>query len=626
MDEFDTTSMPSLRRDVALRGIRHLILIVAVIVSALPGRARAGEDDRLPEEVEQAFQVFIDEAAEARLEKLQKTVEKYATGLADGLELDEAARDSLAERYPEIVAATQSAWREKFQELYRPSLTNSANSTNPIEILKSWDAKAFANNQNYPLARPDRTPAWRDVLSAVLSPEQLAHYDAEEKAKAEELRRELEDHLLRCEEIATTRMQPIMDAEISQLQALAKLDEQRLEKLNAAATSAIEATVNDWCKRWEDQVMEMDDAQRMQRTGSNAFPPLDTSKAENPMSHQIWKDALAQVLSEAELTEVKQGRAARRRARSEALAMLMVDELEPLVGFSAEQRKQLKDRFATSMLTLPEAYYAAQANNSYFSLNPGQLFNHISGIAESEVLPLLDEGQAERWKGVTQQALASNIHSSRGKVDGLEIPPPDQLDSIEAQRLITTYIYLRAKDYTRNYRARMEALVAGIARIAQLEPEQVAVLSTAAKGAAQALAKDDIRNFESWARQNLQNVLPADLPERLKNHNLPNFSNQRSTAEPPILTSTGRPRPVARTEETLGCRARGKAAVGRDCRLAILMTEIEKIVILEQGKRDKLASLVGKALDEYQQELDNMFSFKWHIQGYYSMVAALAHL
>lgn len=444
MDEFDTTGMPSLRRDFALGGIRHLILIVAVLVLALSGQARAEEEDELPEEAEEAFQVFIDEAAKARLEKLQKTVEKYAAGLADGLELDEAARDRLAERYPEIVAATQSAWREKFQELYRPSLTNSANPTNPIETLKSWDAKAFANNQNYPLARPDRTVAWRDVLEAVLSPEQLARYEAEEKVKAEELRRELEDHLLRCEEIATTRMQPIMDAEISQLQALAKLDEKRLEKLNAAATSAIEATVSDWIKRWEDQVMEMDDAQRKQRTGSNAFPPLDTSKGENPKTHQIWEDSLAQVLSEVELADVKQRRADRRRARSEALAMLMVDELEPLVGFTAEQRKQLKARFAKAMLTLAERYYVAPANNSYYSLNPGQMFNHLSGIAESEVLPLLDEGQAERWKGVTQQALAPNNHSSSGKVDGLEFPPPDQLDTIGAQRLITTYIYLRA--------------------------------------------------------------------------------------------------------------------------------------------------------------------------------------
>ncbi|MGI9240521.1 MAG: hypothetical protein ACR2RV_06950, partial [Verrucomicrobiales bacterium] len=196
----------------------------------------------------------------------------------------------------------------------------------------------------------------------------------------------------------------------------------------------------------------------------------------------------------------------------------------------------------------------------------------------------------------------------------------EEIDEIEARRLLTAYMYLQAKGYTEIHRAKMDALAAGVVRVGDLEPEKVALIRTAAKGAAQALAVNDIKNFESWARQNVGNVAPADLPARLKGSSMPRFSNPSKVVDPPIFASTIDRVLSADQKKRWGEECEARVRWGQDSKVAILMTEVDKFVLLEPEKRQLLEQMLGPVLNDYQQELDNMFSYQWHIQGYYNLI------
>ncbi|MGI9241220.1 MAG: hypothetical protein ACR2RV_10490, partial [Verrucomicrobiales bacterium] len=420
MDESDPTRISSRRRAPVLWGVRGLVVAIVTASLAVSSAASAKEDGGFADADEQAFKEFAEEAADSKSKKVKSAVEEQLEEIAERMKLDAPSVDKLAGHAAKIEEATRQAWIESFQKSLRPSLVSAGNVS---ETLEAWSAKDFANNSHYASVRPDRTGAWREALADVLDPAQLAKYEDAEKAKSEKLRLELEDHFLRCEQMAIARMDPIMQTEIEQLKSLARLEDDRSEALQTAARTAIDATVEEWLKEWKDQVLEMGEEQRKQRTGSNASPPLDVADKYNPTRHQKWKDTLAEVLSEEELAGVEKRRKDRRDARAAALAMFLVDEIDPYVGLTQEQRTKLTERFGESLTTLPDQYYTAQPVNHFYSINPGQMFSHLSGIVEEEVMPMLDEGQAERWKRITRENLAPNRYSARGKLDGLEIPP-----------------------------------------------------------------------------------------------------------------------------------------------------------------------------------------------------------
>ena len=248
------------------------------------------------------------------------------------------------------------------------------------------------------------------------------------------------------------------------------------------------------------------------------------------------------------------------------------------------------------------------------------MFTQISAIAKTEVLPLLDDGQVERWQGISPQTLSRNNYSSRGKVVDLDIPPAEEIDAVEAQRLITAFVYLQAKEYTRGHHLRMEAKVDHLARVGNLAAEQISVLRTAAKGAAQSLASNDFRNLENWARQNFQNVKPADLPARLKVANMPSYSIRMPAEDPKIWTATVERLLSSEQKEAWDGECEAEQLWRRKCQIAVVLSEIDKVLLLTPEKRSALQGILASFLSDYEKELDRMFSFQWHLQGYYSMI------
>ena len=86
--------------------------------------------------------------------------------------------------------------------------------------------------------------------------------------------------------------------------------------------------------------------------------------------------------------------------------------------------------------------------------------------------------------------------------------------------------------------SQMEAQVEQIRRVVNPSPDIVAVLTTAAKGAAEEMAANSITNLSSWVRGQFQNMKPSDVPARLQNLYNPYFSERNQTPVPRLWTTT----------------------------------------------------------------------------------------
>ena len=620
MDDFDPTkdSSPLLRRLSAASFASLILLALVFAYTTTDGFADEDEEESLSEEVLKAVAEFTDKAAESRIKADNRLIKNSAKALAEELELDDEVTKKLAEHFPSILEGTQRDWKEKFRKTFKAMLQSHPT---PLESIKEWKPKSFARNDNYASASPTKTTEWIAALKDSLGEEQFTAYQTAREEKAEKLKIELQDYFSRCEDMVSQQMQVLMDSETELLKQLVVLDEKRSAELTAASKRAIEEILDEWIVGWKEKVYEMTDDQRKRVTGQGSYPSFDITGDENPKKTKAWKDGLAEVFTAEELKHTGKRRRDIRDARSEALAMVVIDSLQPYIGFTVEQRTKFTKLFAKPLLKLPDYYFVQQGNGGYYSLDPGDMFSKVKENAEDKVLPLLDEGQKARWEKVDQQSLNSNhYYSSGGTVDGLTVPPAKEIDETEAQRLITAYMYLKAKESIDNQLVKMEAKVDGVARIGKLDDKKMAILRTAGKGAAQELAKTEIANMEARARQQFLNVTPEDLPARLNQNRSSYYSNRGEISDPQIWVKT-----IARVlseEQKKAWEAESEAAENWNklTQQEIMMTEVDKNIPLEAEKRDALEKLVSKVMDDYHPELKQMLSANWHIQGYYGLV------
>ncbi len=370
----------------AIAGAAVLALLVSLARAQDPA---ANNEDGLSQELEAAFREFSKEAADSRRDQATKAVEKRADALARELKLDPAAKARLAEHYPRLVEATQAAWQDRFQEWLRPILARSADQTGTLE---GWDAESMARNPSEVWARPDRTEAWREALEEVLNEVQMARYQADEKERTRKARQQIQEFLEAGDHWVRNSLAPILDSEITQLQRLSALEEERIKRLKAAAESVMGAIVEAWSRKAEALMLEMDDEMRAQRIRNRRFVRLDPSAPESaPKEHRIWREALAEVLTEEERKTIERLRNEFRDRRTQALAMVLVETLDPFLGLTRDQRSRMQALFAPPLLDLPGHYFVPPRPEAYYSVSPEQLFGKVSELEEEQLRAVLDD-------------------------------------------------------------------------------------------------------------------------------------------------------------------------------------------------------------------------------------------
>jgi len=609
-----------------LRLIHPLLRARAVQQAEVRVAAAADDDDgekeeepQLSDEQKKAVDEFIEKAAKLKRKMFEGQMETAVKELTEEQQLTREARRKLEAGTGKAVDAAMTVWNQAFQKyVAQQVLQGQATPAN----IKAWSAQAWSNyNLNADIPPPAQSDEWRAVIKEVLNAEQLAAREAAAKAAEEKFQKDFGDYLATCEGQAGDQMSGAIESEVERIARYSNIDEERRKKLKAAGEDAVKECVKAWRRKMENQLKSMDEKQREQMTSRGGMMSVNMAEKEyQPKERQVWQDAVAQLLTDAERQKLESRYLEVRGRRADALAIVLVNDLDRLVGFSAEQRTKMLPLAAQRLLKLPEQYFTSPAGSGYNSIDAGQMLQQVQKLKDDELKTVLSEGQVKRFREASPDQMSRNGIYVREKLDVGDVPKPEEMDEVEVERVLATFLHREAKRMKLKMLSLMEAQVEHIGRVAGPSPETVQVLTTAAKGAAEEMALGNINNLSGWVRAQFQNLKPADVPERLKNLYNP-YSSERHQPAPPPLWTTAVERLLDEAQrkawkEAMDIREQWR----REGLTAVVLTEIEKRLAMPEEQRLKLARKVDDVITQYEPDFANYFSQGWHLQGYYSLI------
>ncbi len=575
--------------------------------------------DLLPAAVRQDFAEFTSKVAAQRRLQLQPDMEKTAQELQEKAKLDEAGSTRLKALATAAVDESMKAWEAQFGLRYAPFLVQSGD---PGAVLKAWKPEQFVGNSaNLVAISPTHTAVWKEGLKAILTPEYHAAMEVEAAEQRKQVLAEMEGYLADAEFKAGELFSSIMDHEVEQILQHRELDETRQNALRGAAEEARKVTLQNWRKRAENRLAEMDEKSLKIFSRNRGEPAVDPAEPGNrPQERAVWKTARRTILTEPEQQAIWEGQQGVKDRRAGALAMTIISQMDTMIGLSGSQREKLLELGRPLMLSLPKPFFEAPAVESYTSLDAGQILTEIREIPESTLAALLDPAQLRRWQAMTPADLPENNRYSVRNTAAVPGKPAEVMDENEAGRLIALTVSSEAGRIQQRAFSRMEARVDDIARVVSLSPETVALLRTAGKGAAMQTTKDTVNNLDQYVVQQMKGVKPGDIPARLKALSMPRFQESRKQVQPRIWTAALQRLLTAPQLELWKQEGKAREDWQQRATSALVVTEVEKYLVLPSEKRELLLQKVDAVINTYEAEISNFFSPGWQFQSYYNTI------
>ncbi|MDB6070054.1 MAG: hypothetical protein JWL81_1225 [Verrucomicrobiales bacterium] len=572
----------------------------------------------LPEKSRLAFANFTSKLAVLRHKELDPEMEKTVAEMKEKGKMDAAATAKLTALGKEAVKEAVEIWLDKFAERYAPNL---AQSDDVEDVLSNWNPEQFASSNNLILSpAPTETRVWKDGLKNVLSPENYAAVEEESKKEKKQILEDMANLLADAESRASEVINRTMESELEQLLHYTEIDEARQKELRAASEAAVKETVGEWRKRAEGKLLEMDPKLLKQMNARNNEIGVDFSDEKNkPQTKAVWVDAGKKLLTSAETDAIAAGRENSKNRRAEALALMILGEMDRLVGFNQTQREQLLALSTPLTQKLPNEFFVS-AGTSYSYLDASRVLSKVKEIGDTDLERVLDAGQVKRWKAASSEQLINNrVYSRNATSTGVE-KPETEMDEIDAERMISKLLDQEAGKLRQKTLTLMEAKLEQIVRVTTLDEAKATVLKTAAKGAAEQLSKAGVVSMDQYIRNQLRSVKPADVPARLKSISVPNNIERRVPEDPKIWTAAVKR--LLTEEQNKLWDAESEAR--REFRLrglaGLVATEVGKHVFLTPEKDELLRRKMVKVIDEYEDDISNFLSYGWYLQSYYGPV------
>ena len=575
--------------------------------------------DLLPEAVRKDFAEFTSKVAAQRRLQLQPDMEKTVQDLQEKAKLDEAGSTRLKALAAVAVDESMKAWEEQFGLRYAPYLVQSGD---PGATLKGWKPEQFVGNSAGLVAiAPTHTVVWKDGLKAILTPEYHAAMEGEAAEQRKRVLTEMEGYLADAEFKAGELFSGIMDDEVEKILQHRELDETRLKALRGAAEEARKATLQDWRKRAENRLVEMDEKSLKLFSKNRGEQAVDPAEPKNrPQEQAIWKTARETILTVPEQQAIREGLQGVKDRRAGALAMTVISQIDTMIGLSGSQREKLLELGRPLMVALPKEFFEAPAVESYTSLDAGKILTKIREIPDSALAALLDPAQLRRWQAMTPADLPENNRYSVRNTVAVPGKPAEAMDENEAGRLIALTVSSEVGRIQQRALNRMDARVDDIARVVSLSPETVTLLRTAGKGAAMQTTKDPVNNLDQYVVQQMKGVKPGDIPARLKALSMPRFQEARKQVQPRIWTAALQRLLTAPQLELWKQEGKAREDWQQRATSALVVTEVEKYLVLLPEKRELLLQKVDAVINTYETEISNFFSPGWQFQSYYNTI------
>jgi hypothetical protein len=574
---------------------------------------------KLSDEQKQALDEFITKASKLKRKMFEGQMETALKELVEEQKLEREARKKLEAGTGKAVDATMTTWEKAFRKYVEQQVVQGR--ATPANI-KAWSAQSWSNyNVNADTVPPRESAEWQAVIKEVLNAEQMAAREAATKAAEEKFQKDFGDYLATGEGQAGDQMSAVIESEVERITRYSGIDDERRKQLKAAGEGAVKECVRAWRRKMENQLKSMDEKQREQMTSRGGMMSVNMAEKEyQPKEREAWKEAVTRILTEEERKTLEARYEEVRKRRADALATVLTNDLDRLVGFNAEQRTKFLPMAAVRMLKLPEQYFSMPESGGYYSIDPGQMLQQVQKLKDAELKAVFSEGQVKRFREASPDQLSRSNGYVHQKLEVGDVPKPEEMDEVEVERVLSTFLHQEAKRMKLKMLSLMEAQVEHIGRVTSPAPATVLVLTTAAKGAAEEMAMGSINNLSGWVRGQFQNVKPADVPERLKNLYNPYFSERNQPAPPQFWNAAVERLLNEEQRKSWKKEMEVREQWRREGLAAMVVTDLEKRIAMPEEQRAKLLRKVDEVITQYEPDFASYFSVGWHLQGYYSLI------
>jgi hypothetical protein len=567
----------------------------------------------VPEADEKPMVELAKKAAELRRGELEKELDAAIKQIVEAAKLDDAAKKKLEDLRKPAVDESMEDWVDKACQFLAPTVMKAGGAE---KGLRAYKASTLARTRMVkPGSSPEETKAWKEGVKAALSAEQFAAVEKLEKERREEMVKEFKDFLDASEDQLGQRVDMAMERHLQSILLYGSIDEERSKKLKEAAAAAVKETLSEWRKRAEKKLLAMDERSREQMMQNNGFMGLDSTEEDSkPENLDVWKTAVKGLIKEDELKAIEARRGEVKKRRASALAMVVVADADRFLGLSEEQRNKLLELSTEPMLSLGTSFYESP-ENGYYSLNVGEMLDKVKEAGKEKMKDQLSEAQQKRLKDLTQQHISRNNYIVREYREASDFKIEDEND---VERYLSKYLYEESKAIKRRVTDSLEARIETLQRVAKPDEKALTLLRTAAKGAAEQMARSSIQNLDNYIRSQFAGVTPADAAQRLRSLYNPYGNDRNLNTDVPLWTTAVERVLTAEQREIWKKETDARDLWRRRSLVNMALTEAEKRIIMKPESLEPARAKLGEVLAKYETDINNSYSFSWHLQGYYT--------
>ncbi len=619
------------------------MLLVAAVLAAVgvgehraeDGAATVKKEEEKPKialspELEEKLAEFLKKAGEAK-RKVWATRMKAEIGRivkATGLGEDEAkALEAPAELASE---ACLSGWTAKLDDSYRQYLNNYEEEQ--VDQMLAQADQAAQSDWFGDYLRPYEHPKWEEGIRKVLGAEKATAWEQAQVERKEAVRKEGTEVIKASVEATCQQQQAELRGKGAAIRTRLALPKERADQLEALAKTVADASAATLRLRGERMLLAMDDMQRKQTLKARRFY-VQIDQKDIEAQQTAWQEGVAGVLAAEEKKRLEETREKFAARRVVVMGKLMITLLDDRIAFTESQRERLQ-RIAESLVKGQESLFSETSWENSNRLNVQEFFAAGARATEGELRPILDDSQRRHWRDA---CLPKNYHPNRSVVvakkadpsgdakSPTRLPEPEDMENALSDYLHAKTIYERKQLLALNLLKAEDA-----ARVAGLAPECLGRLETAARGVTEATLATWKANTDQNIRSQLQDATPENVKQRLAG--IGTYSYERvSTLNLPdapiwqqaMKSELTAPQQAAWKKELDARRAYREKAIS-----AIIMSEFDRRVSLNEEQWNKLNPIVAGTVKDYAPDIESMFSssypYSWYLQSYTMFIPVAA--
>ena len=571
---------------------------------------------KLSDDLEKKLAEFVIKAAEFKRkdydDHMKDVIDEVVKVTQGGGELQRNLQD-VAQKAKDTA---MNQWKEKLTSDLRGYMVQAGSEA--ARLVGRWPAEMIAKNQNVGVPSPEDLPEWKDGLKQKLSTDQMVAWQGKLKEQDQQQEKMIADYLQPLTEQCKERQASLMTSEVSELTMVLKLPDDRVHQLDEAAKKAVDQSVDAWSKSVAGQIRGMEENQQRMVVGRGGTYYSEIEDKDRPDRQEVWTKRLQEVLTPEELKNWKASQEDRAQRRRQAMATMVVVELDKKLMFTSAQRNQIEPLLTNAVAELEKTTAAEN-----WALPPTLLDNAARQVNEEQIRPVLDTVQWEHWKQLgngdaqNQSPIFPGVRRWNGGARAEFVRA--EADAADQESIVSDFLYQRATQERARLLSTMRLYLEDVHRVITLPQDSRDRLETAAKGAVEASLGTWKNNFEGWLRSSTKGVIAQDMRHRLASLGNVSFGRENNILESTWNSAVSEVLSKAQLEAWQR-EVDARTAYREKSATACVIAELDRRRHLTTAQVEKITPLLQTTIHDYLPDLCHCFSADWQLQSYYVLI------